>query len=112
RGPDHPAAPATAAIRQPPPDAGSGLPGAPGRPLVGSPSSAGGWAHGPLLGQGRRGREAPSPLSEAPRAKAGPSTRGNAAEGEVSRTCAGVYRAPTPRPTTTTPNARRIPTLA
>jgi hypothetical protein len=51
-------------------------------------------------------------LSEAPRAKAGPSTRGNAAEGEVSRTCAGGYRALTPRPTTTTPNARRIPTIA
>ena len=53
-----------------------------GVPLALSRSPAEDGAYGPLLGQGRRGREASPPSGEAPCARTGPSTRGDAAEGE------------------------------
>ena len=63
-----------------------------------SPSS---WVLQPLLGQGRRGREAPPPAGEAPCARPGPSTRGDAAEGEcrgpASTSIGRRRRGPLPR---------------
>jgi len=72
-----------------------------GVPLALSRFPAEEGAHGPLLGQGRRGREAPLPSSEAPCARTGPSTRGNAAEGEcrgpASTPIGRRRRGPSPR---------------
>ena len=72
-----------------------------GVPLALSRSPAEDGAYGPLLGQGRRGREAPLPSSEAPCARTGPSTRGDAAEGEcrgpASTSIGRRRRGPSPR---------------
>ena len=72
-----------------------------GVPLALSRSPAEDGAYGPLLGQGRRGREAPPPSGEAPCARTGPSTRGDAAEGEcrgpASTSIGRRRRGPSPR---------------
>ena len=72
-----------------------------GVPLALSRSPAEDGAYGPLLGQGRRGREASPPSGEAPCARTGPSTRGDAAEGEcrgpASTSIGRRRRGPSPR---------------
>jgi hypothetical protein len=72
-----------------------------GVPLALSRSPAEDGAYGLLLGQGRRGREAPPPSGGAPCARTGPSTRGDAAEGECrgpeSTSIGRRRRGPSPR---------------